>query len=233
MATNNANNFSNPLIVPNGGTGLASLTTYAPLLGGTASTSALQQVALGATGTALTSAGAAALPTWANGAGAITELSTQTVSGVSNINFDNTIINSTYTKYLCVYNNFVYGFTSPPISFIVSSDNGSTFLTTGYQSGNTVVTYNSTSLSPFSLATAAYIYRSQGAATVVNGYFYVNFPASAPMSYVGRWSQKLAANSQRGKTFGNNTSTATVNYMRVQVTSSTFSGTFTVYGISS
>lgn len=55
-----------PLLgIPQGGTGLASLTAYALLAGGTTSTGALQQVSgLGTSGQVLTSNGVAALPTW-------------------------------------------------------------------------------------------------------------------------------------------------------------------------
>lgn len=56
--------LSFPVTVPQGGTGLTSLTAYAPLCGGTTSTGNVQQVTLGAAGTILQSAGAAALPTF-------------------------------------------------------------------------------------------------------------------------------------------------------------------------
>lgn len=84
MATNNAINIkssgivsydgagtftalADPLIVSNGGTGVASFTAYTVLCGGTTSTAALQNVsAVGTTGQALTSNGAGALPTFQN-----------------------------------------------------------------------------------------------------------------------------------------------------------------------
>lgn len=54
-----------PITVPNGGTGLTTMTAYALLAGGTTATGNLQQVtALGASGTILTSNGAGALPTF-------------------------------------------------------------------------------------------------------------------------------------------------------------------------
>ena len=53
------------LIVGNGGTGIASTTSYALVCGGTSSSAALQQVSgLGSSGNVLTSNGAGALPTW-------------------------------------------------------------------------------------------------------------------------------------------------------------------------
>jgi hypothetical protein len=65
MATNNATNTSNPVTVPQGGTGDSSLTAYAVVCGGTTSTGALQSVSgVGTSGQVLTSNGASALPTW-------------------------------------------------------------------------------------------------------------------------------------------------------------------------
>jgi hypothetical protein len=62
--TFNSLTLTNPLTVPNGGTGLATLTAYTLLAGGTTSTGNLQQVGAGAAGQLLQSAGAGALPTW-------------------------------------------------------------------------------------------------------------------------------------------------------------------------
>ena len=54
---------SGTLPVSNGGTGVASLTAYAPLFGGTTGTGAVQSGAVGTAGQVLTSNGASALPT--------------------------------------------------------------------------------------------------------------------------------------------------------------------------
>jgi len=72
------NGVALPVGVANGGSGLATLSTFALLAGGTTATGALQQVAgLGTSGQVLTSNGTAALPTWqaAGAAGANTALS--------------------------------------------------------------------------------------------------------------------------------------------------------------
>jgi hypothetical protein len=63
--TTQLNTGTTPLPVTNGGSGLASTVAYAPLCGGTSTTSALQSVAsVGTSGQYLTSNGAAALPTY-------------------------------------------------------------------------------------------------------------------------------------------------------------------------
>jgi len=58
--------LSLPVTVANGGTGLTSLTTYAPLCGGTGTTANIQQATTGfsTAGNVLTSQGAAAVPQW-------------------------------------------------------------------------------------------------------------------------------------------------------------------------
>lgn len=69
--------LSTPLTVQYGGTGLSSLTTYAPLCGGTSATGNIQQATTGFSnsGYFLVSTGASSLPTWQNPTGlAVTSL---------------------------------------------------------------------------------------------------------------------------------------------------------------
>jgi hypothetical protein len=72
-------NATTPLIVSQGGTGVASTTAYAVVCGGTTSTGAVQSIAsVGTSGQVLTSNGAGALPTFqAAGGGSGTVLSVQ------------------------------------------------------------------------------------------------------------------------------------------------------------
>lgn len=64
---------NSPVTVPQGGSGLTSLTAYSLVAGGTTSTGNLQQISgLGTSGQVLTSNGSGALPTWQTGAGGMT-----------------------------------------------------------------------------------------------------------------------------------------------------------------
>lgn len=90
------------LPVAGGGTGVASLTAYAPIFGGTTSTGAVQSGTVGTAGQVLTSNGAGALPTFqapTGGAGSVVqEVYTQTgavASGTTQIPYDNTIPQNT------------------------------------------------------------------------------------------------------------------------------------------
>lgn len=67
--TGTASNVTGTVLVPNGGSGLTSLTAYALMTGGTTSTGNMQQVSgVGTSGQVLTSNGAGILPTWQNAA---------------------------------------------------------------------------------------------------------------------------------------------------------------------
>ena len=102
MATNNATNTSNPITVPQGGTGVSSTTAYAVLCGGTSSTNPIQSVAsLGNSGDVLTSNGAGALPTFqASSSGLGYTISIQTRADAQPTNLE--------TYFLC--NNLLFSF---------------------------------------------------------------------------------------------------------------------------
>lgn len=84
--TNNAINSSIPIEVTKGGTQASSFVAYAPIVGGTTSTGALQSVAsAGTTGQVLVSQGASALPIWAAS------------TGFTSVNVQKITANGTYT----------------------------------------------------------------------------------------------------------------------------------------
>jgi len=75
VSTGGGSSITTPVSVPNGGTGTASLASYAVITGGTTSTNQVQQVSgLGTSNFALLSAGAAAVPVWAAPAAPVSPL---------------------------------------------------------------------------------------------------------------------------------------------------------------
>lgn len=73
MTTNNSVDITFPISVPQGGTGVTSLSTYSVLTGGTTSTGAIQTIAsVGTIGQILLSNGASVLPTMQNNNGGLT-----------------------------------------------------------------------------------------------------------------------------------------------------------------
>jgi hypothetical protein len=146
MATNNATNTSNPVTVPQGGTGDASVTAYAVLCGGTTSTGAIQNVSgVGTAGQVLTSNGASALPTWqaASATGNWIFLNTQTASSSASLSFTSTYITSTYTRYVMIFSNISNASGTTVLNMDWSTNNGSTYLGSAYQSGLLSNNYNS------------------------------------------------------------------------------------------
>jgi hypothetical protein len=144
MPTNNADNFSNPIAVSNGGQGNSSLTAYAVLCGGTTSTGALQSIAgVGSANQVLTSNGAGALPTFQalSGTSALTLVSAQSASASSSLTFTSIGSNSVY---LLCYENMVLNQNSDILELQMSNNNGSSYITSGYQSGIVDFNYNST-----------------------------------------------------------------------------------------
>lgn len=132
MATNNATNTSNPITVPQGGTGVASTTAYGVVCGGTTSTGNLQNAGAGTSGQLLKSNGASSLPTWASAAssgGSLVLLSSQSASSVASIQF--TTITS-YRNYLLTFDDASPATDSDYFLMQISNNNGSTWVATGY-----------------------------------------------------------------------------------------------------
>ena len=65
--------LNTPLVVAQGGTGVATQQAYGVLVGGTTTTGAMQSITPGTSGFVLTSAGTGALPTWAVGGTAVND----------------------------------------------------------------------------------------------------------------------------------------------------------------
>ena len=140
MPTNNSINSQDPIQVSKGGLGVNSTTAYGVLAGGTTSTAAIQNIGAGTSGQILKSNGSSSLPTF---------VAPSSVGGsmvlLGTIEFNNTA--STYnitSSFSADYKTYKLLFTAmetpsgvePDIRLRVSTDGGSTFITTGYKSFN-------------------------------------------------------------------------------------------------
>lgn len=231
MATNNATNTSNPITVAQGGTGDASLTAYAVLCGGTTTTGAVQALAaLGSSGNVLTSAGAGALPLFqaAASVGNLVLLSSQTASAVASVQFTSQFT-GTYNTYILFWSSVSATSGTPILQLTLSTDNGSSYLNSGYL-GSTAFVQTSSSAS-WSINTAQTSYLDFGTiGTTTNSAFMsvlTNFTNGAtPQIYGigGSGGYSYVGNSQQ--------STVNINALKIAVSSSTMSaGTFTLYGL--
>jgi len=141
MATNNVNDFTNPVSVNTGGTGVSSTTAYAVQCGGTTTTAPIQSVAsVGTAGQILTSNGAATLPSFQGSAGSggpLVLIQKQTPSSRSFANTDFTTgITSAYNTYMMIISSVTV---NNIIGFYASNDGGSTFISlTGCRTASVV-----------------------------------------------------------------------------------------------
>ena len=234
MATNNATNTSNPVTVAQGGTGDASVTAYAVLCGGTTSTGAVQSVSgVGTSGQVLTSNGASALPTWQAGASpAWNFIRTATASSSASLTFTSSDITSTYTEYVFILSNISNASGTVVLNMDWSTNNGSGYLGSAFQSGENSNSYNSATLANTNSTTTCPLTKSlTNTGVLVNGILYVTLPASAVATFTGQ----LFLNDTTSAyvdTFGMNSGTTTINNVRFSFSSGNITaGTISLYGI--
>lgn len=134
-----------PVSVANGGTGDSTLTAYAPLCGGTSTTSPIQSASTGQSSSSyvLTSNGSSALPSfqW----GATTFLSKTDVSGGSVI-VDLTNYINTYAIMILIPIALFPSVNGESLYALSSTNGGVSYLTSGYSSGYNKNTYNTATL---------------------------------------------------------------------------------------
>jgi hypothetical protein len=132
-----------PIIVPAGGTGIATGTNaYVPICTGTTATGAFQPVAsAGTSGQLYTSNGASSLPTFKATAGAV-QIATATPSNAASVSFTSL---TGYTNYLILCNNFVPVTNATSLQLQMSNNGGSSYTSgsTDYR-GNRFATANMT-----------------------------------------------------------------------------------------
>ena len=201
--TNNADNFNNPLSVANGGTGIASIVPYEPLLGGTTSTNPFQQQSMGFSysGYVLTSLGAAKAPIWTDATAGLIKLSSAAPVAAASVVFNNTLITSTYTKYLIVFN--VTQSVNGTMAVGISTNNGGALLNTGFQSSVLQTFYSNNTLTTTSFTTEMGMSVGTGS---LRGYVFLNLPPSANPYIYGRGRSPVAF----FKYAANNSTTTTI-----------------------
>lgn len=179
-----------PVSVSNGGTGDSSLTAYAPLCGGTSTTSPVQSASTGqsSSGYIFTSGGSSALPSfqW----GAATFLSYTPVSSGSVI-VDLTNYINTYAIMMLIPRALFPSVNGESLFMLSSTNGGVSYLNSGYASGYNKNTYstatltNANSTSQYSLTAGIdaagggngvngilYYFNIGGAATLMGQLFY-------------------------------------------------------------
>lgn len=228
MPTNNATNTSNPITVPQGGTGDSSLTAYAVLCGGTTSTGNVQSVSgVGSSGQVLTSNGSSALPSFSNTNSGQTLLQSSTASSSSSINFTG-LSSSSYTHYNLVYN-FITSTSATTLTFLISTNNGSTWITASYLSGAWSTPVSSTTVTNSNVAVYGYLSTATNNTTSWAGQsFFFNLSNGSAFLSMGEATNTLGNRCE----FNSYNPAVNVNAIRIIATSGNIaSGSFSLYGI--
>jgi hypothetical protein len=175
-----------PQPVIEGGTGIQSATAYAPLCAGTTTTGVFQSAATGISnsGYVLTSNGTSSLPSWqpnsgGSGSGSLILLQTQSISTTTaSVTFTNTYLTSSYVEYFVLISNASNDTGSVNFQMDWSTDNGSTYLGSGYSSGSIYNTFSSSSFSNVNSTSTNILTPSLAFGSGITGYIYLNFPQS-------------------------------------------------------
>jgi hypothetical protein len=140
--------------VANGGTGDQSFTAYAPIIGGTTTTGALQSASTGMSnsGYVLTSTGSSSAPTWQAAAAGVTYRSGQTAISIGtnslSVTFSSTIGTSSYALTCNMFNSTDTNVQYQPIVITAQSATGftatwdSNVLTANYSLNWHAITFN-------------------------------------------------------------------------------------------
>jgi len=169
MPTNNSINTPKPIDVSSGGTGQSTLTTANGILAaGTTATGAIQNIGTGSVGQVLTSNGTSLPSFQAASSGALVLLSSQDLAGLNTVTFNNFVDNTVYMGYTCK----LYG-TGPTgggqfLTMQISTDNGATFLSSGYDTNSFQFSYGASS-TPFNWIS------STTATEATLGFFFTNY----------------------------------------------------------
>jgi hypothetical protein len=178
----------------------------------------------GTSGNVMTSNGTnwtSATPPW-------TLLQTQTPSAVASITFTSSLITSTYQTYMLIFNSIVSAAGST-INLTISTDNGGSYLNSGYHSGCMFNAYNANTWTNQNSTTAFQLLTGLSSTNETAGkLFFYGAGQSKQFCLEGDFS---VANTYWQKCHGSNTGTTAINNIKIAITASTFSGTVSLYGL--
>lgn len=164
-------------------------------------------------------------------------LSTQTASNSASIAFDSSLITSTYSTFQVIISN-VYPVTdADELNLDISTDNGSTYLNSGFSSGDLFNDYNSTTLGNNNSTTTFNLVTNQSNNTSdapICGYIDLySLPSTNAPACVAQLSYFISGGTFVQSVFsGQNTSLTAINNIKFSFAGGNISsGTFSLYGV--
>lgn len=158
-------------------------------------------------------------------------LQSQTASASASITFTSTYITATYNNYILMISNYV-GSAGVDVEMTVSTNNGSTYVNSGYQAGLSYQAYNATSFTNDASTTYFIIQRNSAANTVPCSCFVhlSNVTNGNDMSISGHGS--IYNSGAAYAIISGQVTTGSVNNIKIAPFSGTITtGTFTLYGV--
>jgi len=203
-------------------------TQYSVLSGG--ASGGINNISPSTSGYVLTSNGLSSQPTFqASSAvsGALVKLQTQSSASTAGIAFNSTYITSTYNIYVVVMNKVTVS-TSGNLNLEVSTNNGSSYVSTGYLSGNAYMGYTSSSFGNENSTTFYQLFTGSSTAVSSGTVWLFNLPLSTGHSI---YSDFFVGNDYWQKGYGSNLTGSINNIQFYQSGGSNFSATATLYGL--
>lgn len=208
---------TSPTSVSSGGTGLSvASAAYAVLVGGTNSIAPIQMVAPGTSGQVFTSNGAGALPSWTKNNGFVL-LKTIAASNSANLTFNSSDFSSDFSVFMIIIEGLDPLGVGVTLQGTFSTNNGSSYLSTGYSSGMGSLTYNGTAISSLNSTTVLQLCTtSSGQHSAIFFLFGMNgnFPTSTGPVIIG-WSFSAFVPTRYGILIGSISGSPNVNNLRI------------------
>jgi hypothetical protein len=219
-------------VVAGGGTGVTSNTAYAVLCGGTTTTNPIQSIAsVGTDGQVLVSNGAGALPTFQNPApngGALQLIQYQTQTNVASIDFTSGI-NTGTAPLIWVLNGVVPVTGSPNLQMQYSTNGGSSWANSGYNTGINHNAVNSTTLTNNTSTTFAALGNTLSGISTYNATIYMQNVTVGNFTFYYGNASWFDTSVYRFGYLGGNLGSASVNAIRFLMSSGNITGNIGVY----
>jgi hypothetical protein len=225
-------------VVAGGGTGLTTTTAYGLITGGTTSTGNFQNAGTGTSGQIYQSGGSSSLGSWvgAGTLGSLVLIQSQTASSSASLTFT-TGITSTYNTYYFVFSNYLGATNTENLYLQISTNSGSSYITSGYDGGYNSWTWNSGAFTNANTSTGFLLAPGYGNSNQqLNGSIWLQNMTSGsgyPQCH-GTSSGVFPTSGYGGALIAGlyNTASTTVNALRVISASGNLAqGTFTLYGL--
>lgn len=171
-----------------------------------------------------------------------TLIQTQVASSSANIVFTSTYLTSTYNNFLLVFSNVIPATVGALLELVVSTNNGSTYVSTGYQSARNSFYSNATGVGSFSTTgtffflsgpqgTFAWDSFALGSSGSINLYSFTN-GAAPVINGLTTYNDSVSEVSAVALIMGT-VATTSINNIKIQCsTGNIASGIFSLYGIS-